>query len=115
MGNTRNFIAIRNDFFEKGNPWDQIMQHEDGAKNSIIFLELCTLSADADGFVGRKEGDEIIPLTYAEIAAVDGYNDEESVMKAMNLFEDLGFIKLDHDTGLYRISIAGELFYYGAE
>lgn len=85
------WIKLNMDFFSQ-DTIDWLKEQDNGCKYIVLYLQLCLLTANADGELARRIGDMTMPYEPKKISQITGF-DIDTVNVALSLFRHLGLIE----------------------
>ena len=100
------WLKLKSDFFDD-DTIKFIEEQENGIKYSNFYLKLCLKSLKTDGKLIRLIGETLIPYDINSLSKLTGV-DFDTVRSAMQLFEQIGLIKI-LDSGEIYLSQIDEL------
>ena len=90
------WIKLRTDFFDS-NEIDYLLSQENGFEFVLLYQMLCLQTANQEGMLGTKIGENVIQYDIKKIVRDTKFFNEDIVLKAFKLYKDLKLIFLDND------------------
>lgn len=104
------WIKLKTNFFELPEI-DWLKDQENGCEYIVLYLQLCSLTANSSGELVRRVGEIIVPYDTSKIAAMTRFG-IDTVVVALELFKKIGLVYvIDNGT----LKIAGIERMVGAE
>jgi predicted phage replisome organizer len=97
------WLKLKSDFFDD-DTIKYIEEQENGIKYSNFYLKLCLKSLKTDGKLIRLVGETLIPYDINSLSKLTGV-DFDTVRSAMQLFENIGLIKILESGEIYLSQI----------
>ena len=93
------WIKLKTDFFNR-NEIDFILTQKNGCEYIVLYLMLCSNTANSNGELVTKVGEVLIPYDINKIVRDTKHFDYDTVAVALELFKKLGLIYEENDKTL---------------
>ena len=95
------------------NEIDFILSQSNGCEYVVLYQMLCLMAANTDGRLQSRMGEMIVPYTIDKIVRDTKYFSRDTVVVALELYEQLGLIYYENENG--TLVIPGAVTMVGSE